>query len=731
MKKTIFDVRLYRDGCRQLKVLGMVFGLLMMLEATLLPIYRAIIMSNAAASNYKDTWSHNADLVTLHPAVLFTFTLIVPVLTIYLFQFLNQRNACDFYHSIPQTRTCLCVSYLAASLTWSLGILWGTSFVSMILHAVLRIGYHVLLKECLVQCLSFSIMSLLVTGGILLAMSVTGNPFSNIIVTGMILFVPRSIMLILKLGVGSSVNLVDSDHYLSFLGNGWNLVTSLILGSMVSTISYESLMSSAKAIIYTLILACLYIGLGIWCFRRRSSETAGQAAIDERLQLVFRLIPALMFSLIPTLVLFIDGLRVGGEEIFNLFVLYLIAVIIYFLYELISTRKVRNLKSALPGVAILAILNVVIFLGMGMMKQSILSFTPMADEISSVSLTGKMTNLYMGEYAVESDVHVPGYLTSSREKVELTDPAIRELVAERLAEGVAYDEDPSGNMGYGNRGNTVTVIIRVGNRKEYRQIRLVSSDLVKIGEVLKQNSQVEQIYMELPQANDSNLHLYLTSENNPAEACSAVYEALKEDAKNMGFVKWYAYTSEDSIHGDDYYEICSLNMLYSDGMKDSGSSFPISTDTPKAMGTYMKERWEYQMKNGNIQSAIRSLEELEKMTPEGRSSVWNNVYLNMFQWGSKDGENAAEGYSFAAGDSVDLSNEENIRTLKKLLEAQATLTPTAQNTYISLCLDYELLYSEDGSIVNCYEDMYESSSYYEYLYLGVPDGFDPDTAFAN
>ena len=70
-----------------------------------------------------------------------------------------------------------------------------------------------------------------------------------------------------------------------------------------------------------------------------------------------------------------DGM--DGETIFMFVVLYLGAVLIYCLYELLTTKKWRNLLSALPLLGVVAVLNVGILLGMHMVSNKIVNNRPL------------------------------------------------------------------------------------------------------------------------------------------------------------------------------------------------------------------------------------------------------------------------------------------------------------------------------------------------------------------
>ena len=110
MKKTWFDGRLYREGLRQLRVVGTLFLVLMTLAAVLVPVGQAIDAAAWQAAQMEAGEIPNPESLTLlsaHPLLTLGFPVVAPVLSLYLFHFLDRREACDFYHAIPQTRGCL------------------------------------------------------------------------------------------------------------------------------------------------------------------------------------------------------------------------------------------------------------------------------------------------------------------------------------------------------------------------------------------------------------------------------------------------------------------------------------------------------------------------------------------------------------------------------------------------------------------------------------------------
>lgn len=102
MRKPIFSPRLYLDGLKQLRLIGIAGLVILALEAILIPV--------GGVLSQMDREFVSVELVgfmNMHPMLVLCFCVLAPLMTLYLFQFLNKRNASDFYHAIPETRLCL------------------------------------------------------------------------------------------------------------------------------------------------------------------------------------------------------------------------------------------------------------------------------------------------------------------------------------------------------------------------------------------------------------------------------------------------------------------------------------------------------------------------------------------------------------------------------------------------------------------------------------------------
>lgn len=443
MKKSWFDPRLYREGLRQLRVIGVLSLVLMTLAAVLAPVGQAIQIAadqEIAAAAGRNISIENLTLLGSHPLLLLGFPVLAPAMSLYLFHFLDRREACDFYHALPQTRGCLYRSFAAALLTWLVGVLLASTLVNMGVCALL--GRYLALVYSSVPVLLFNLTaaSVLVAAGTVLAMSLTGTVFTNIVSALLILFVPRIFMQAVSSFLGSAMPYVSESHLFPLLDYSWNLVSGLPLSYLLGT--YRDVVYGWHGGLYTLALGAVYLVLGGLFFRRRKSEAAGQAALSRGLQLAFRLAAALTICLIPVGMIFEalvtgGGLsRLGGSWFFSLLVAYLIAAIVYFLYELISTRKLRNLARAVPGLGILAVLNLVLVLGMFGVYRYTSAQQPAAEEISYVTLPSE-GNVWVSYGSGSGGQEVEDYFGARLEEVRLDSPETRQLISQRLSQTIA------------------------------------------------------------------------------------------------------------------------------------------------------------------------------------------------------------------------------------------------------------------------------------------------------
>ena len=116
MKRTRFwdfDARIFGEGIRQLRIVGILFTVVMCLEALLIPIGTVI---QAQQIHTVEMTRSLVTLLRMHPLIVLPMYTLAPVAVLMLFSFLNKRRASDFYHAIPVTRAAMFISLFAAAM---------------------------------------------------------------------------------------------------------------------------------------------------------------------------------------------------------------------------------------------------------------------------------------------------------------------------------------------------------------------------------------------------------------------------------------------------------------------------------------------------------------------------------------------------------------------------------------------------------------------------------------
>ena len=134
--------------------------------------------------------------------------------------------------------------------------------------------------------------ALLCSAAIALACSVTGNIFSNICLSGIIIFLPRFILILVHSTVTNIYAAASSTHFIPLLDNSYNMLAGQFLSvfepSFHSSNDLSDMLLSGVSNAYTLILSIIYIAIACLLFTIRKSETAGKPALSWKLQFAIR-----------------------------------------------------------------------------------------------------------------------------------------------------------------------------------------------------------------------------------------------------------------------------------------------------------------------------------------------------------------------------------------------------------------------------------------------------------
>ena len=212
INKKPFSVGLYIEGLRQLRIVGILGAILLFCSSAITVVDNAL-STQRQMELYQDSSIVLANLSALEvaPLLLLLFSVFAPVMTLWLFHFMNKRNSSDFLFAIPQTRMALYCSYTSSIVTWlailALSGLIGVLIPAAIFSTYINIPYHALF----LLTLSCFLYSLQVMAAILVAMSITGTMFSNIILSGLILFAPRLLIFMLT-GIWKNIPFIYASY---------------------------------------------------------------------------------------------------------------------------------------------------------------------------------------------------------------------------------------------------------------------------------------------------------------------------------------------------------------------------------------------------------------------------------------------------------------------------------------------------------------------------------------
>ncbi|MCL2827745.1 MAG: hypothetical protein FWD99_03320 [Oscillospiraceae bacterium] len=579
----MFHVGLYREALRKSVAIAALFIAIMLLGAILTPVGEISWVREAMARGGRTMPSFIGGLDQNWTLVL-AMVVQAPVLTLYLFSFLNKRNSSDFYHSIPHKREALFLSYAAAILTWVIGGIWVCTGIALAIFATGSAYVTVHVGSVLLATLGLTAGCLLVVAATLMAMSITGGRFANIITTGLILFFPRTIMLVFTSIVTFAAPVVSIDSF-GFFGSGFYhipfgmLVSPFIglFGNVGQGVGFET------GIVYTLVLALLYFGAALFLFKRRKSETAQNPAPNRIVQTAIRVAGAFLLCL-PAIGFVVEWFTTPRGEPMAVVTFYVIALIGYFAYELITTRKLSNIKKALPGLGILVLLNIVFITGAMTTQHVILNRSLAAHQIQSVRIL-----------SLHDRWDPQGQMSYEWQRVRMLaiqDEALTDVLTEALARNVRTIRQSSHNTPEG-RQNSVIVFETASGRRIQRNIRLTDTEANDIRRILDQNEAYTAARLTLPE--------------NPAELWSGdlseaavreIYAVLREEVRGLDIEDWRKVSAARISScdccppvgnvPDDVAHYGDLHVSGFIGRETYFSIYPVTSITPRTADLFVR-----------------------------------------------------------------------------------------------------------------------------------------------
>ena len=515
----MFHFGLYKEGLKKSTFVSALFIALMMLGAIAVPIAQITGQMNAV----RHGWATGRLLVEglgLNVFLVLALIAFAPILTLYLFSFLNRRNSSDFYHSIPHRRETLYISYLAAVLTWVLGGIWLCAGVSLLIYAFASTYIILNLTSILLVTLGLSVGSILVIGATLIAMSLTGSSFSNIVTALLIIFLPRTIIYTFIELVVSTARVVSAESF-GFIGNwAYNIPFGFVFSSLTGLYSFDDIL--IQGILYTAVLGLIYLGLGLWLFRIRKSETAQSPATNKIAQTAIRVALAFVVC-IPAVAIITEGSH-GHLDLLPILILYAIAVLVYFAYELITTKKLSHVTRALPGLGILLLVNILFITGVNVTQNAILGRQFQVDQIASVRIQN-LSGMRSGDLSYEDH---------RARLVSIEDSKLTEILLEALARDVDALRGRDHNFWNEVRLTSTFLFETRSGGNVQRTIRLTEAHFAAIMQRLNEHEAYRTAQLTLPERPvDISIETALSQ-----EALWDIYDTLRAEVLELDCFSW-------------------------------------------------------------------------------------------------------------------------------------------------------------------------------------------------
>lgn len=574
-KQRIFHMGLFREGVRQTRLIGL-GGLVITMLFTAIPWLISYLeqLGTAATPSIINFCEANMLLVA-------QFCLFSPLMTLYLFRFLNRRDSSDFYHSMPHTRETLHGSYFCAVEFWNVLTTLCVSALVLLLYGAFG-GASVNMASVLPFLLNMLAAQLFVAAAVLLAMSITGTSFSNVMVALMIIFVPRIFITMVTDMIQSYCCVIDIENLSFLLHPSCNVAAGL----PICVVSMDgdgilTALSSVRSGVYTLVLALLYLAAALFLLHRRQSETATKASAAPVLQAVYRIVFGAVLGLVPLGVLF-DGILSQRFDVYDgigVITLILVIGVLYFLFELISTKRVRNLVRAIPGFFLFIVIDGLVLAGVVGISQGVLSYQPKVQDIDSVSIVMNEKN----------------YFSSKASSIALTDPQIKEIAADSLADTLSrvqsrqverYEDELY--LLTAEEVNTVELVFRQGNRQYQRYVMLSDEDYDTLVQAISDTEEYRSLFYRLPEDKGTTVSVYgerLTDLMLTDAQRQNLLESYKQEMAALSFEEWYplAYQCHEEAYGD----LCTLQLETSVGQENFTLYLPVTDAFPKTRGLFL------------------------------------------------------------------------------------------------------------------------------------------------
>ena len=586
MKNKVFNPGVFREAFSQLKIVGLIATAIYAVSGILTPV--GMIVSRLSDPNKEVFRAEPILFSSYYFLILFALVYVfIPIMMMVIFFWMNKRNSCDFYHALPIKRETMYISTIFAVLLWVMIIVASACIFTLVIVGVsphLTIDmteFFKILGHILAGCIQM-------VGIFAIGITVTGNGFTNVIASLMLLAVPRGILSIITLIVKEFMPFIEVDIANSLINPVYNICFSDFIVFGFS--EYSQATNFIAPIIYSTILGIIYTAIAGLLFKKRKSETASLPSTYGVIQSICRMIPAYLFSLAgiyAVLYTNIWDVEYNIDYYFSALVFFIISILAYFIYELITTRRWKSVGKSAKQLPVFA--GVVIVSGL------------LIWAIPTAAMNRKVDADKM-QYIEVGYVDRIGYL-SLEDKMVIKAPEAFRIIEE------AYEEQLDSfkrSVDY-HKSDMVEVGINQGGITFYRKIYLDSGDMDILMQHYVEAIKEEKVKIKLPKYSN-NLYIYLSElDYLDEQQIKQLYETLALELKSVDYADVISANSDETL---TYMKIESYeyNQNYS-------ISVPISDATPKTESlliSMMRQKGEKNNNNMYFEKLLDEFKEFEE-----------------------------------------------------------------------------------------------------------------------
>lgn len=460
-----FSFEMFKEGLRQLRLAG----LSVIAVFTVLNLLPPISIWSFDTSS----WEVRALEWGIYGVIPTIFSVVAPILLCsVLFRFVMRRSDSDFYGALPFTRQSVFSGFTAAVFVYVVGGIVLSVLSSVFLFWLMGC-YIIALGKVVLVTLTLITAAMLVMGALLVGIMLCGRLFNAFFTGGLLLCLPRAV---------ATMFLVTCMNIKS-----WQLSPETVLLPQVlqQNTLIKMLTSWAidkadvfpwQSILYSFILALIYIVLAGVLFYYRKTEIAGESVPRPWLQVVCRLGISL-----PLMLFFTMMLLLGQGEQVAMVMIGILCLLVYYVYELLTTKSWRRLVPA-TGWLLASVGVCLVFSGavVGYNRYHI-GIKPAKEEIAYVSFI-RSPNF----------VETRDYMTEELKQVRFEEASVRQMVSSALQTRM-MEETPL-NRTYASANARVKIVLKNG-KTYYRRIFL--SEL-QFEMILSTNKTYKSILAGLP-----------------------------------------------------------------------------------------------------------------------------------------------------------------------------------------------------------------------------------------